>query len=118
VNVQFKNEAYGNMRAGEVDGIADSADASRDLNVATEALAGVQANIWEVSKAGSWDTNDADIPTKAINFQYKNYASANMTTADDIADDVAGRDINISTTALAGVQANIVRVGDVALRNK
>jgi post-segregation antitoxin (ccd killing protein) len=122
VNVQFRNDAFGDMTVTDSNsGIVDNTDlgSARDLNISTQAMAGVQANLWEVSNSGLGDVEFGGVPNTGLNVQYANFATANMTAPDGLAEDVkVDRDVNISTSALAGVQANIVRAGNLALTEK
>jgi hypothetical protein len=126
VNVQFRNTAYGDINIDDGSGILDQNDfrVGRDLEVSTSALAGVQANVWEVSNSGLDDVNDGQIPNTGLNVQYSNYAGGTINSPDGIAEELSGtstmaaRDVTISTTAMAGVQANIVRAGNLALETK
>jgi hypothetical protein len=124
VNVQYRNDASGDIRVDPESGVLDqeSFTVENDLEVSTSAMAGVQANKWRAANSGLDKMKNGQVPDKALNAQFRNVASADITSPDGIAEELSGtagagsaRNVTISTNAMAGVQANIVEAGTAAL---
>jgi hypothetical protein len=126
VNVQFRNDASGDIRVNGDDGVLDERnfDVEDDLEISTTAMAGVQANKWQASNSGLGDVRTGQVPNKALNAQFRNVASADIISPDGIAEQLTGtagsgsaRNVTISTNAMAGVQANVIEAGNAALND-